>query len=96
MLTLLIGQYVGRVTEQIALRAWQDITEAGLERVSFAWAGGTGRGDKHYYAVAGPTFLIEYDNTQNDGNHIHSVWRDFNGDFGRDLLREHLKSTPHE
>jgi hypothetical protein len=35
------------------------------------------------------------DNTQNDGNHIHSVWRDFDGDFGRDILREHLKSVAH-
>ena len=53
------------------------------------------KGKKHYYRIQGPTFLVEYDNTQNDGNHIHSVWRDFNGDFGRDLLREHLKSQPH-
>ena len=47
------------------------------------------------YRLQGPTFLVEYDNTQNDGNHIHSVWRDFDGDFGRDLLREHLTTTPH-
>ena len=40
--------------------------------------------------MQGPTFLIEFDNTQNNGNHIHSVWRDFNGDFGRDMLREHV------
>ena len=52
-------------------------------------------GKKHYYRVQGPTFLIEYDNTQNDGNHIHSVWRDFNGDFGRDLLREHVHAYVH-
>jgi len=53
------------------------------------------RGAKHYYRIQGPTFLVEYDNTQNDGNHVHSVWRDFDGDFGRDLLREHLKSVAH-
>ena len=58
-------------------------------------AGEAERGKKHYYRVQGPTFLIEYDNTQNDANHIHSVWRDFNGDFGRDLLREHLATTAH-
>jgi len=45
--------------------------------------------------VQGPTFLIEYDNTQSDANHIHSVWRDFDGDFGADILRAHLKSQPH-
>lgn len=37
------------------------------------------------------SFVIEYDNTQNKANHIHTVWREFGGDFGRDLLREHLE-----
>jgi hypothetical protein len=57
--------------------------------------GETEKGKKHYYRLQGPTFLVEYDNTQNDGNHIHRVWRDFNGDSAADLLREHLKSNPH-
>ena len=61
-----------------------------MEKIAFAWAGGTERGAKHYYRIQGPTFLVEYDNTQNNGNHIHSIWCDFNGDFGRDLLREHI------
>ena len=52
-------------------------------------------GEKHYYRVQGPTFVIEFDNTQNNGNHIHSVWRDFDSDFGRDLLREHLAAVKH-
>ena len=69
------------------------ITKAGVEKIAFAWAGEAERGRRHYYRVQGPTFLIEYDNTQNDANHIHSVWRDFEGDFGRDLLREHLKAV---
>ena len=55
-------------------------------------AGAAERGGKHYYRVQAPTFLIEYDNTQNDGNHIHSVWREFGGDFGRDVLRDHLQA----
>ena len=71
------------------------IKAAGIDKVKFAWLGETGKGKKHYYSVQGPTFLIEYDNTQNNGNHIHSVWRDFNGDFGRDILREHLKEVVH-
>ena len=78
---------------------WDDfqanLKKAGVEKIGFAWAGDTEPGKKHYYRVQGPTFLVEYDNTQNDGNHIHSVWRDFDGDFGRDLLREHLKSVAH-
>jgi hypothetical protein len=66
------------------------LEKAGLDRVTFAWAGSTVRGEPHYYRVQGPTFLIEFDNTQDDGNHVHAVWRDFDGDFGRDLLRDHL------
>jgi hypothetical protein len=69
------------------------IKAAGIEKVAFAWAGPVERGQKHYYRVQGPTFLIEFDNTQNNGNHVHSVWRDFAGDFGRDLLREHIKTA---
>ena len=79
----------------IAAERTARLKKAGVEKIAFAWAGETERGKKHYYRIQGPTFLVEYDNTQNDGNHIHSVWRDFDGDFGRDLLREHVKSTPH-
>ena len=51
------------------------------------------RGEAHYYRIQGPSFLVEYDNTQSDANHVHTVWRDFDGDFGRDLLREHYRSA---
>jgi hypothetical protein len=95
LLMKLLDVYVGKMASDIADERLARVRKAGIEKVAFAWAGETERGKKHYYRVQGPTFLIEYDNTQNDGNHIHSVWRDFNGDFGRDLLREHLKSTPH-
>jgi hypothetical protein len=57
--------------------------------------GGVLRGEPHYYRLQGPTFLIEYDNTQNDANHIHAVWRDFDGDFGVDLLQEHYRNSAH-
>jgi hypothetical protein len=59
--------------------------QGGIESLRFAWAGSTARGKPHYYRVQGPLFLIEYDASQNDSNHIHTVWRDFAGDFGRDL-----------
>ena len=71
------------------------IRAAGLEKIAFAWAGPTEKGLRYYYRVQGPTFLIEHDNTQNNGNHVHSVWRDFEGDFGRDLLREHYGTSAH-
>jgi hypothetical protein len=95
LLNTLIGVYTSMMAEDIANERLAKLRKAGLENVTFAWAGETERGRKHYYRVQGPTFLIEYDNTQGDGNHIHSVWRDFQGDFGRDLLREHVKAMPH-
>jgi len=95
LLMKLIDVYIGKMTGDIAEDRLGRVRKAGIEKVTFAWAGSVERGQKHYYRVQGPTFLIEYDNTQNDGNHIHSVWRDFDGDFGRDLLREHLRSVAH-
>ena len=67
--------------------------KAGVDKIGFAWAGGLEPGDLHYYRVQGPTFLIEYDNTQGNGNHAHSVWRDFEGDFGDDVLKQHYESA---
>lgn len=88
----LIGVYLERHRSELAAADWEKIRAAGVERIHFAWAGGTRPGEGHYYRVQGPTFLLEYDNTQNGANHIHTVWRDFEGDFGRDLLLEHLQS----
>jgi hypothetical protein len=86
----LIGAYTSVMADDLAAERTARLKSAGLDAITFAWAGPTARGAKHYYRIQGPTFLVEYDNTQNDGNHIHAVWRDFQGDFGRDLLREHL------
>jgi len=91
----LIEEYTSVMADDIANHRMERLRDAGLEQITFAWAGAMERGEPHYYRVQGPTFLIEYDNTQNDANHIHSVWREFDGDFGRDLLREHLRNTPH-
>jgi hypothetical protein len=90
-----VDSFVSVMAPDIAADRMTALKKAGLENISFAWAGEFERGKKHYYRVQGPTFLIEYDNTQGNGNHVHSVWRDFNGDFGRDLLREHLTSVKH-
>ena len=70
----------------------QEVMDAGVEKIRFAWAGGTERRRPHYYRLQGPSFLVEYDNTQNDVNHVHSVWRDPERDFGGDLLREHVRN----
>jgi hypothetical protein len=95
LLMKVIGAYTSAMAGDIAADRMAKLQKAGTEKIGFAWAGEAARGKKHYYRVQGPTFLIEYDNTQDDANHIHSVWRDFNGDFGRDVLREHLKAVAH-
>jgi len=91
----IVDTYVSKMADDIAADRMAKLRTAGLEKIAFAWAGASERGKQHYYRIQGPTFLIEYDNSQNDGNHVHSIWRDFNGDFGRDLLREHITATPH-
>jgi hypothetical protein len=68
---------------------------AGMENVFFAWAGGGECGQPHYYRIQGPTFVMEYDNTQDHANHIHTVWRDFDHDFGLDPLDAHYLTNPH-
>ena len=65
---------------------------AGLGPITFAWAGPDEPGRGHYYAVRGPSFLLEYDNTQNGANHIHAVWRDLERDWGADALAAHYGS----
>lgn len=90
-LRALVETYAGRLRAEIAEFELQKIAAFGWDRVHFAWAGGLEPGEGHYYRIQGPGFLIEYDNTQNRANHIHTTWRSFQGDFGRDLLREHYQ-----
>ena len=89
LLWKLIEVYAGNFEPGLAQARLARAKRGGSEAIHFGWAGSTARGKPHYYRVQGPLFLIEYDASQNDGNHIHTVWRDFSGDFGRDLLREH-------
>jgi hypothetical protein len=91
----LIKEYVYRYRPEIADHDLKKIEQAGTKKLYFAWAGSIEPKEGHYYRVQGPTFLMEYDNTQNDANHIHAVWRDIEHDFGEDLLREHYDRTPH-
>ena len=92
LLQTLISNYAQNVPEQLAQARMEQLKKAGTN-VFFAWAGVEQRGGPHYYRIQTPTFLIEYDNTQNNANHIHSVWRDFNGDFGLDLLAMHYQAS---
>lgn len=88
LLEVYIGNYIFEFSESFRRK----ITEAGLENLHFAWAGGTRWGQPHYYRIQGPMLIIEYDNTQNDANHVHTVVRDLNNDFAEDFLREHYRS----
>ena len=91
-LTALIEEYAHNMPEQAAAAREEQMKKAG-KNIFFAWTGGINRGDPHYYRIQTPSFLIEYDNVQNGANHIHSVWRDFTGDFGEDLLKEHYQTS---
>ena len=91
----LVRHYFDRTPEPASAAAWAAAREAGLDEIRFAWAGGTRPGEGHYYSVLGPTFLLEYDNTQDDANHVHSVWRDLTDDWGIDLLARHYETGHH-
>src|SRR5215831_4875707 len=93
LLVRLIKVYLDRHRPDVAAAEWARIERAGLENVRFAWAGGLEPRQGHYYRVQGKSFVLEYDNTQNDANHIHTVWRDAERDFGVDLLREHYLAS---
>ena len=94
----LLQVYTGRLRAELAKDEFDKITAAGLPGVHFAWAGSAEPGEPHYYRIHGPTFLIEYDNTQNDANHVHSVWRDLSGDsagtFSRSTTRVRIRDSP--
>ena len=92
----LLDVYARRLRTELAEQDLRKIMDADIEKVRFAWAGSMEPGQPHYYRLHGPTFLVEYDNTQNNANHIHTVWRDLtNNDFGEDALRRHYDQTPH-
>jgi len=92
-LTALIKEYINRHRAVVAKEDWAKIEKDGLDKIRFSWAGGTEQFQPHYYRIQGPSFLLEYANTQNGANHIHATWRDFEGDFGRDVLREHIRKN---
>jgi hypothetical protein len=89
----LVALYANRLRPDVADAELNKIAATGWNRLRFAWAGSTTPKEGHYYRIQSPDFVIEYDNTQNHANHIHTVWRDYQGDFGRDLLKEHYSES---
>lgn len=92
LLQALLEEYCYNMPDPIAEARAAQIRKAG-DDLYFAWAGSEERGQGHYYRIQSPAFLVEYDDTQNNANHIHSVWRDFEGDFGLDLLKQHYEMS---
>ena len=82
----IVRTYVANHPPATARRALARVEKAGMARIRFGWAGSLRPGQPHYYRLQGPTFLLEFDNSRNSGTHIHSVWRDFERDYGRHLL----------
>jgi hypothetical protein len=89
----LLSVYIHRYTKTFAAEMMQEIEQAGLENLQFTWAGARERaiGKPHYYRIQGPTIIIEFDNTQNNANHVHTVVRDLKHDFGGDELLQHYQ-----
>lgn len=96
MLTELIDCYLDNFRTELCESDRKKIEEGGFEKIHFAWAGFIQPKKPHYYRVQGPTFIFEYDNTQNDANHVHTMWRDTENDFGVNLLKQHYEKVPHE
>ena len=94
LLHQVIDSYVENVADDAALERQTQVSAAG-GNIYFAWIGSVEPGEAHYYRVQAPSFLIEYDNIQNSANHSHTVWRDYNGDFGRDIVGEHRRAHAH-
>jgi hypothetical protein len=91
----LIDRFAGTLAADLAAVQKRRVIEQELGRFRFAWAGPLAPGQAHYFRVHGPVTLIEHDNTQNNANHIHSVWRDLSADFGSDVLADHYRRQPH-
>ena len=88
----LLATYAGNLCGPLAANELARLRAAGIERIQFAWGGPLEEGHANYWRLHGPLSLVEYDNTQNNANHIHTVWHDLERDFGRDLLREHYET----
>jgi hypothetical protein len=94
MLMSLIEEHASVQASALAEQRLRKVRADGVGRIRFAWLGAGDRSGGHYYRIQGDSFLIEYDNVQNNANHQHIVWRDFAGDFGVDLIKLHHAEDP--
>ena len=90
---LLIREYLGTHRAEVADAEWKRIRAEQWNGARFCWGGGMEPSVAHYYRIQGENFIMEYDNTQNEANHPHAVWRDRVRDFGADLLKDHYEAN---
>ncbi len=95
LLKTIVYHHLDRMKKGVAQKAIERLEKEDWDRITFSWAGEMEKLTPYYYRIQGQSFLIEYDNSQNNANHIHVVWREFEGDFGKDLIREHYLHTGH-
>jgi hypothetical protein len=95
ILISLMEEYLSTMPKDLAEKRIENLKSEEFNEIRFGWAGATEYGKAHYYRIQGKSFLVEFDNSQNNANHIHLVWRDFNGDFGKDLIKEHYDHSHH-
>lgn len=91
----LLDVYIRNYTSEFSEKLLAKIKIAGIDDLHFAWAGSLKPGSGHYYRIQGKALLIEYDNTQNNSNHVHTVVRDLTNDFGEDVLKGHYLKQDH-
>ncbi len=93
LLRRLLDVYLGRMSDDFAALEAAKYAGSNIESLSFLWAGGLETGQPHYYRIQGPRLVIEYDNAARNANHVHSVWRDPEGDFAVDVLADHYRDA---
>jgi hypothetical protein len=92
----LLARFVERARPDLVGFEMDRIAAAGgADELHFAWAGGTSIDQPHYFRIQGPVTLVEFDNAEDNANHVHSVWRDPANDFGADLLIQHHLTHDH-
>lgn len=89
LLRAVLDTYLGRIADSLAAPERAKYAGDAIDDLYVLWAGSRQQGEPHYYRVHGNDLFVEYDNTQRDANHVHSVWRDLANDFGRDALAMH-------
>jgi hypothetical protein len=95
ILEKLINEYLTSLPTALATERFRKIRNEDFDNMRFGYAGSTNVSEGHYYRILGESFLVEFDNFLNSADHIHTVWREFDGYFGRGLIREHCKNSDH-